>query len=688
MVQSNKTSHKRDAWHALRRTLPPWRFEENLNELIDYVQHCSVDEVIIKVDTEEFSHGHPSIEWAKKYQTNLFQIKEEMDKVGVVYSLNPWVTVGHIDRGRDTVQDFPGWQTMVGHDGVQCSSCACPLCPQWRSYIRELWTLYAQTKPHVMWVEDDIRTFNHLPVKFGCFCPIHIKLFSQHVGKNIDREALVAAIFKTGTPHAHRTQFLDMQSEVMTGTAAFLAEVVHNTSPETHMGLMSSGPRNHCMEGRNWRKFTQALANGRRLYSRAPLGNYNEESLRGCYFSHDAIKSTRYCMPSDYIELTEVENYPYTLYSTSATFTFLQMALTYAYGSNGTTLNLYDHCGTPMKHNCAFGNLLSEKKPFLNALANRAQETGIFRGVRLLHHDQSSYHKQLNSDATFEMLGEDGYSVMEMFESHGLATTYDDSDVIATCGQTLRAFSDEQIYKMLQGGMYIDAVAANVLAERGFAKNIGLKSIAPPQCIDLLGAVSAEEYFNEAFGGSAHTYMTVTLPDLGQRPDFSTVELSSDTQIISRLVDPDTNPGHTCMYAFENSIGGRVIVHLFDLATAFGTSFKNPFRAKQLRSAIEWLSREKVPLSTHGGVYPLSFRKECKTFTLLGLFNLTLDAWPVARFDFYDERIIDTMEILSEAGQWQQSQNLSFKCVDGKISVQYDGLVECHHPLFITVRFK
>jgi len=114
------------AWYALRRTLPPWRFEENLRELKKVLPRYQVDELIIKVDTEEFSHGQPRLPWVRQYQKNLFTVKRALDKLGIVYSLNPWITVGHNDRGRDDRKRLPGLETMVGHNGTTCTCCACP----------------------------------------------------------------------------------------------------------------------------------------------------------------------------------------------------------------------------------------------------------------------------------------------------------------------------------------------------------------------------------------------------------------------------------------------------------------------------------------------------------------------------------------------------------------------------------
>lgn len=81
------------AWYALRRTLPPWRFEENLAEMVRVLPRYRVDEVVIKVDVEEFSHGHVSLDWIRRYQERLVRIREAMQGLGIVYSLDPWTTM-------------------------------------------------------------------------------------------------------------------------------------------------------------------------------------------------------------------------------------------------------------------------------------------------------------------------------------------------------------------------------------------------------------------------------------------------------------------------------------------------------------------------------------------------------------------------------------------------------------------
>ena len=84
----------------------------------------------------------------------------------------------------------------------------------WREHTRKLWTIYAQTHPHIMWVEDDIRTFNHEPVRFGCFCPRHMKLFSERVGREVSREeALPGDVVQLGDAggYTHAALIVDVR---------------------------------------------------------------------------------------------------------------------------------------------------------------------------------------------------------------------------------------------------------------------------------------------------------------------------------------------------------------------------------------------------------------------------------------------------------------------------------------------
>ena len=674
------------AWYALRRTLPPWTFEENLAELIDVLPRYGVDEVIVKVDAETFSHGHPPLQWVQDYIPNLERLKEAMEGLGIVFSINPWFTIGHCDRGWEGTS-VPGIKTLVGHDGSRCRECACPLSKTWRNHLLEVWRLYAGTGPHALWVEDDIRTFNHDPVRFGCFCPAHLRVFSRRVGTKVNREQVVAAVLKPGKPHPWRKAYLDMQGGIMAELMGQLARAVHAVDPDVCLGLMSSGHHYHSIEGRRWSEFAEALADGQTFYSRPPLGIYRESSLTEFYYNPDSIKGARHVLPEGTVEQAEVDNGFFSLYTASVACTFLKMATSFAYGCHGLTMNLFDHNGTPMEHDPAFGRLLQEKKPYFESLARVCQLPGRYRGVQLLHHPETSSWMHLPRHATYADLDPRQHAGMEQLEALGIATTYDDEKVAALSGQVVRALPEERIRELLQGGLLLDGSAAKALFDRGFGRDIGLRGIATPRSLFKEGPYGAEEFFHPDFGGADRCYV-VTLFDPHDGPSFTVMDPMRGVTVVSRLVDPDGKRTLPTMLACANRMGGRVVIHGFDLGSAYGSGYCRPERVRQIQGAVDWISRGRVPLKVHiDGAWPLSFRKDCDGKTILGAFNLSLDPWPEITFDLASSRRPSSIQRLTPAGRWRACPGADVRLAKQRLRVRYAQPLPHDQPLFLLLHW-
>ena len=240
---------------------------------------------------------------------------------------------------------------------------------------------------------------------------------------------------------------------------------------------------------------------------------------------------------------------------------------------------------------------------------------------------------------------------------------------------------------MLSEGLFLDAVAAGVLVERGFGKYIGLGQIASPVCITNLEPLSAEEYHNKAFGGSKGKMLTLTTPCLCAYPSYSIAKMSSNVKIISDMVDPDAKRKYPSMFAFENSLGGRVVVHLFDWTTACGTAFNHTYRRQQIQNVMQWLSRNALPAVMPDNVFPLLLRRDLDDYTIMAVFNLTLDEYAKTRIEINDGRKIKDVQMLSQAGKWQRSKVLSVKTCKTAHSIVYNKPVDHHRPLVIKIRF-
>lgn len=667
------------AWYALRRTLPPWSWENNLRELVEDCPRYGIDEVIVKVDTEEFSHHILSVEWLRQYQPILFRIRDELANIGVVFSINPWVTLVHGDRGRNCRALFPDINFMVGHDGAQCIDCACPLSAGWRRHTAALWRLYAETKPDILWVEDDIRTFNHHPVDWGCFCDEHLALLRQRVGETVSREQLVRAILQPGAPHPFRRQWLDLQADVMVETAGILERAVHEVSPKTKMGLMSSGPANHAVEGRRWHAFAKALAGAAEFASRPPLGNYSEEHLKGLYYTVNSLRLTRYVLPPRTIELTEVENCPFTQYNKSTTFTFLQSAVCFSLGAHGLTMNLFDHCGTPMRETPEILETLGATKPYLRAIQKKCLAEGTSAGIRILHHDDASRMKRLSPGAAYSDLRPNSYGWENLLQGLGFAVTYDSSHLLAISGQTIRCFSRDDILSFLKQGVLCDLSAAETLQDMGFGDYLGvtvqrvMRRDAEP--------LAAEHLFNADFGGEARRYFSLSI--YPEATSVGVLQLQSGAFEISSLVGVDTQRLYPGMTLFENALGGRVAVYPFDI-NQISYQFLRPARQMHIANVIKWLGRTTVPLFVEGGHNTLPFRMDYSRHTTVGVFCLSLDTWKSVCFTAsVSGKKIKTVEVLHEKIRWRQWHDFALN--GDHLTIRYPHPVNHQKPVLFAI---
>ena len=669
--ESESAVGKNSAWYALRRTIPIWYADEGIAELVEFCKQNFIDEVIIKVDTEEFSHGIPTVEWLDGYMPILHRVKKELTQIGVVFSINPWVTLVHRDQGRDISAIHPDVQSMVGHDGAECKTCSCPISDGWRNITRELWHRYASTEPDVLWVEDDIRLLNHSPVDYGCFCPLHIKEFSRRIGRNVTREELVKAILAPGEPHLWRSEWLDLNRELANDTVAFIERTVHEVSPNTKLGLMCSGPNSHALEGRDWASFTRSLAGNQQLVARPSLGVYSEHGMRDIYYSASSLRSTLHCLGPGINIQTELENFTFSTYAKSATTTFNQLALSFIYGADGVTMNLFDHLGTPLDVTPEFGMIIREKKAFLNSLADRCRG-GKSLGIRLIHNAEGSRHIKLQENADYTDLFPEGQAWTTALEPMGFPVSYNDSAVTAVNGQVLRGLPDTKIKELLSGGIIMDLSALRTLIDMGYGEYVGVS--IKREFLKNSEPLAAEEYFEPEFGGEQRKYLTMFM---GGRMLLAEIVPASGAKVISRLVDADTNPCYPFATAFENSLGGRVAVYPveFDSGIFAYPAFLNPYRKQQLENIVRWLGRGPAPLQVSGGVYPLPFVVDHEDYSIVGAFNLSLDEWPNVIFDMPGNKTPSRIEAISEDGSWKEDSSISW-------SASGDGLrIDMSRPL-------
>ena len=254
--------------YHLRLQLPPTlNFEERLENMLDFCKKATIDEVMFFIGCEELAVGHITIKEAKPYVEVIQRASADLKALGIPVSLNPWMTLGHYDGAR-TLKDGQDFNTFVGHDGTKAKLVTCPACQQWRNYYVDLLNFYIDAvQPDIIWLEDDFRLHGHAsdkPIRLGCFCDEHMRLYNAQLGTAYDRETFVRLL---DTDLDVRKAYLDVSRKTMTDTLQFIADHVR----QRRFGLMTGGA--YLGEGRKYDDFFTVLASDGRakpLNRRAP----------------------------------------------------------------------------------------------------------------------------------------------------------------------------------------------------------------------------------------------------------------------------------------------------------------------------------------------------------------------------------------------------------------------------------
>ena len=261
--------------YILRYCISPGCCEaERMDTLIDFCQRSKTEEVMFFVLPEELNTGHATLDELEPWITIIHEGKRRLSEIGVRTSINPWMTLLHCDRGR-TLKPGQNFRTMVDIDGNVSSACACPLDEVWLDNLCACYAKFAELSPDVLWIEDDFRLHNHLPLNWGgCFCDEHMKRYSQLAGKELTRQEFVQAVCAQGDVHPLRKVWLDFSRETMLYLAKRISDAVFAVNPNITMGLMTSDPAVHSAEARDWHTLMNNLTGKNRPHVRIHLPAY------------------------------------------------------------------------------------------------------------------------------------------------------------------------------------------------------------------------------------------------------------------------------------------------------------------------------------------------------------------------------------------------------------------------------
>lgn len=463
---------------------PGFNDETELPKLLAFCDEARVDDVMVFVNVEELNTGHMDEAEQDVWLDLLRRIQPLLRERGITLSVNHWHSLMHADLGKHFHAN-QSFRAMVDPDGRAAELCVCPLDESWRAYIARIYARYAALAPDTLWVEDDFRYHNHDPLHWGgCFCDEHMRRFSARLGRTISREEFVAELLSPGEPSPCRQVWLDECRAGLEGAASAIETAVHAIDPGVKVGLMSSVPYVHSAEGRNWKSLLSALSGKPNPpVSRIHLPAY-QELVPWKYLQafHMVSYVNRALLKPETLVYPELENYPYSRFSKSRTFTRFQLLSSLALNLSGMTIDLFDLNGRGIIEQDGFGPMLREVKPVLNAMLESGAFTKPRKGVCVLIDERASYALHTKAGENMEELYPEEVFWAGLLPAMGVpmyisTSPKDAQGICAVSGQYFRNLTTEQIEKLFaENFVLLNGDALETLLSLGLGHLAGVAS--------------------------------------------------------------------------------------------------------------------------------------------------------------------------------------------------------------------
>lgn len=513
--------------------------------LIDFVKKAQIADVAFFINQEELSDAHITPKKAQELIANVDEVSQPLKELGITISLNPWTTMNHSDRGININPELD-IKPMVNYQGVKSISMACPGYAGWADYISEIYGIWASIHPNELWLEDDFRHYKNAPFKLGCFCDDHMKKYNDILGTDLSRQEFVEKMF-TGGENKYRNAYLQVARAEILHVAHMIEQRVHEVSPTTTLGLMSSWPEVHALEGRDWQRLLDELSGANTpAVSRPHLPAYNEVSPQ--QYARDFEKytvATRTEIGPEHKIYPEMESFLYSPYAKSNKFTQFQLDTTSLVHANGVLLNMFSMMGDGINPTYHYDDLLNHDKKYLDFLFENGIDLEQRAGV-IVPMNQDVAKTKIDAEGTLEGLMASQTQWLELLSTMGIATkplNYIGQEIknkcVAITGNFLNTLSDEQIEQLLTCNFaLLDGDAVVILNNRHLLNLINATSIERLQ--NRSGQQSFEQFDGTTISGVTDPRITM----LTHTGDYVKINYKAPVSVHSSAYD-----------RFENQLG-------------------------------------------------------------------------------------------------------------------------------------
>lgn len=456
--------------------------DEKIEKLVSSCKENGYDNVMLFLNAETFNRGHITIDEAKDWVELLKKAAARLREEGISVSLNNWMEAGHGDRMIPHKKEH-NFTYMVDHNGKTSHDVACPMDENWQNYFFPyLEYIVKELKPDTYWVEDDFRLHNHGGLDWGgCFCEKHMAEYNKRLNKNYTREEFVKKIFEKGKCNEERKVWLEVSRDCLLDVAEKINAVVKKASPETDIGLMTSAPESHCMEGREWEKLFSTLCKDGHKIDRINLPTYIEITGKEyCNRFNSKSMAVRAFLDDDTIVLPEMENaIDPSVHTKSPKFFRYMLESSIPLCLSGMTYSIFGFHGNGIVDYFGYNKAVKELKPYLQAVKDTGIRYKDLTGVIVPIDEKASYNKEIVNE--FRDLMPNDFMAGGYLSSMGVNFKFSTeksfkNKTVVLFGDNMDNFTNEQIIDTFKNNfVYLDGSGVLKLNERGLSDLISLK---------------------------------------------------------------------------------------------------------------------------------------------------------------------------------------------------------------------
>jgi hypothetical protein len=562
-----------------------WLTDDRFEDLLRYFKRFPgmTDEL-----TFFTSETHPPLplEVMEQRAARLARLMPRVRQLGMKAGINVLSTMGHHEENLPHSLQAP-WQRVMDIEGRVSQGSFCPAQPELIDYARKIYTAMAKASPDFIWLDDDIRLAGHGPVRLTCFCDLCLRNFSRESGRAFTRQTLPAA-FDSGPMEerlAWRRRWLEHNRLTIDRLFGAIEQAVHAVNPGLSLGFMTG---DRFWEGYDFAGWARTLAGP----GKAPVrwrpggGFYSDEKPIDLVDKANAIGRQVAALPQDVILIqSEIENFPYQRLRKAAHTTVVEAAADIAAGSTGSAFNVLTMHPDPLDEYLPLGRRIAGSREFhqlLQRTFGRSKTEGLWpawnRDLQIAVNPGGEWL------ASGRMPLAEPYTLGEI----GIPIAYDAAgrSAAALSRSAPFAFTKDELREFFRGGVLMDVEAWQAMEQRGLAAWTGVRAV---KGFDI---DATEQLSTHPLNGRYAGYSRDCRQSFWKERAFALEPFSEKTAVLSRIHDYAGQTFGPATTAFENELGGRVVV----LGYYPWSQIHSLAKSSQIKAVVDWVSGGRLPV--------------------------------------------------------------------------------------------